>query len=46
MTTEKVDLGIANQKDKILSEAKQMTTDQLLEKMQIDTNFAKIITSK
>lgn len=42
----KVDLGIANQKDKILDEAKKMTTDQLLEKMKVDSNFARVILDK
>lgn len=39
----KVELGLYSQKDKILQEAKQMTTDQLLAKMQVDSNFAKIV---
>ncbi len=42
----KVDLGISNQKDRILEEAKKMTTEELLEKMKIDSNFAKIITDR
>lgn len=42
----KVSLGIQSQKDKILEEAKKMTTDQLLEKMKLDSNFAKIIMNK
>lgn len=42
----KVDLGIASQKDRILDEAKKMTTEQLLEKMRVDSNFAKIITDR
>lgn len=41
-----VDLGLSTQKDKILDEAKKMTTDQLLEKMKIDSNFAKIVLNK
>lgn len=41
-----VDLGIATQKDKILDEAKKMTTEQLLEKMKVDSNFAKVLTEK
>lgn len=41
-----VDLGIANQKDRLLEEAKQMTTDQLLQRMQDDTTFAKVILNK
>ena len=42
----KVDLGIATQKDKILEEAKSMTTEQVLQRMKIDTNFAKIVLEK
>ena len=42
----KVELGIQSQKDKILDEAKSMTTQQLLDKMKIDTNFANIILNK
>lgn len=42
----KVSLGIQTQKDRILEEAKQMTTDQLLEKMKVDSNFAKIVTGR
>lgn len=41
-----VDLGIANQKDKILDEAKNMTTQQLLERVKSDSNFAKIVLEK
>jgi len=41
-----VEFGIANQKEKILEEAKQMTTDQLLEKMKVDSNFTKLILNK
>jgi hypothetical protein len=39
----KLELGIYNQKEKIIQEAKSMTTDQLMEKMKSDTTFAKII---
>lgn len=42
----KVDLGIASQKDRILDEAKKMTTTELLEKMKVDSNFAKIVTNR
>ena len=42
----KVDLKIANQKDKILDQAKQMTTNELLERMQNDSTFARIILGK
>lgn len=38
-----VDLGIASQKDKILEEAKHMTSQELIERLKVDTNFAKII---
>jgi hypothetical protein len=41
-----VELGIQSQKDRILDEAKNMTSQQLLEKMKIDTNFANIILNK
>jgi len=39
----KVDLGIQSQKDKILQEAKNMSTADLMEKMKSDSTFAKII---
>jgi hypothetical protein len=42
----KIELGIQSQKDKILDEAKTMTSQQLLEKMKVDTNFANIILNK
>jgi hypothetical protein len=42
----KVDLGIASQKDKILEEAKNMTANQLMDKMRVDSNFAKVILNK
>lgn len=42
----KVELGIQSQKDRILDEAKNMTTQQLLDKMKVDTNFANIILNK
>lgn len=42
----KVDLGIANQKDKILDDAKKMSTTELMEKMKVDSNFANIILNK
>lgn len=41
-----VDLGISNQKDKILEEVKQMTSAQVLERMKVDSNFAKIVLEK
>ena len=42
----KVDLNIANQKEKILNEAKNMTTDELIQKMSVDSAFAKIVLNK
>ena len=42
----KVDLNIASQKDKILQEAKNMSANQLIEKMKSDSNFAKVILDK
>ena len=39
----KVELQVMSQKDKILDEAKKMTSDQLLQRMKVDTNFAKVI---
>lgn len=41
-----VDLGIASQKDKVLEEAKNMTSEQILEKIKVDSNFAKIVLEK
>jgi hypothetical protein len=38
-----VDLGIATQKDKILEEASRMSSLELIERVKVDTNFAKII---
>lgn len=42
----KVDLDIKSQKDKILDAAKMMTTQELLDKMKVDSNFAKIVLNK
>jgi hypothetical protein len=42
----KVQLGVQNQRDKILEEAKSMTAEQLLDRAKIDSNFAKIILNK
>lgn len=42
----KVDFGIATQKEKILEEAKQMSTQELLDKIQADSNFANVILNK
>lgn len=41
-----VDLNINNQKDKILEQAKSMSATELMEKMKVDTTFAKIILNK
>lgn len=42
----KVQLGVRSQKDKILDEAKNMTSLEILDRMKIDSNFAKIILEK
>lgn len=42
----KVDLGINSLKDRILDSAKNMSTVQLMERMKVDTNFAKIVLNK
>ncbi len=39
----RVDLNIQDQKQKIIDEAKKMSAEELLNKMQIDTTFANII---
>jgi hypothetical protein len=39
----KVELGIKDQKERLLDEAKKMTTDELLKRMNEDKNFADII---
>lgn len=41
-----VELGVQNQKDKILDEAKKLTTDELLDKMKTDTSYRAIIMSE
>ena len=41
-----VELGIASEKDKLLESAKTMTSEQLLEKMKVDSNFRKVILEK
>lgn len=41
-----VDLGVLSQKDKIIEEAKNMTANELMDKMKTDTTFAKIILNK
>lgn len=38
----KVDLGIADQKQRFLEEAKKMSSDELLKRIKTDTTFAKI----
>jgi hypothetical protein len=45
-TDAKVQLGIQSQKDKILTDAKNMTSTEILDRMKTDTNFAKIILEK
>jgi hypothetical protein len=42
----KTDININDQKDKILDEAKNMTSDQLIDKMKSDSSFAKVILNK
>ena len=42
----KVDLNIKDQKEKILDEAKNMTAKELVEKMKVDTTFAKVLLDK
>ena len=42
----KVDLNIKDQKEKLLDEAKNMTAKELMEKMKVDTTFAKIVLDK
>lgn len=41
-----VELGVMSEKDKILESAKTMTSEQLLEKMKVDSNFRKVILEK
>lgn len=41
-----VELAILSNKDRILEEAKSMTTQQLMDRMKIDSNFSKIILNK
>jgi hypothetical protein len=41
-----VDLGIQNQKEKILEQAKTMTAMEIVEKMKGDSTFAKVILEK
>lgn len=42
----KIELYSGNQKERILEEAKSMTSDQLIEKMKIDTTFAKVVLNR
>jgi hypothetical protein len=42
----KVDLNIKDQKQKIVDEAKNMSAKELVEKMKVDTTFAKIVLDK
>lgn len=42
----KINLNIQDQKEKILEEAKNMTSGELISKMGSDSNFAKIILNK
>jgi hypothetical protein len=42
----KIQVDTKNQKEKILKQAKDMTAEQLLDKIKIDTNFAKIVLDK
>jgi len=42
----KVEMSVQSQKDKILEEAKNMTANQLVERMKVDSVFAKIILNK
>lgn len=41
-----VDLNLNSQKDKILEEAKSMTTEQVLNKIKTDSTYAKILLDK
>jgi hypothetical protein len=42
----KVDLNIKDQKEKILDEANNMSAKELVEKMKVDSTFAKVILDK
>ena len=42
----RVDLNIKDQKQKLLDEAKNMTAKELMDKMKVDTTFAKIVLEK
>jgi hypothetical protein len=38
-----VDLGLSSAKDKILDEAKKMTSEEIINKAKLDSNFAKVV---
>jgi len=42
----KVEMGIMSEKDRILEDAKKLTTEELIEKMKTDENLAKIVLDK
>lgn len=42
----KVNLNIQSQKEKLLDEAKNMSSAELLDRMKVDSNFAKVILNK
>ena len=42
----KVNLGIQSEKEKILDEVKNMTSQQVLDRMKLDTTFAKIVLNR
>ena len=41
-----VDLNIKDQKQKILEQAKEMSVKELMEKMKVDSTFAKVVLEK
>lgn len=41
-----VELGIKSQKERLIEEAKSLTTDELLERMSKDSNFADVILNR
>ena len=41
-----VDLGIQNQKEKFLDQAKSMTAMEIVERMKVDSIFAKVVLGK
>ena len=42
----KASIDLNSQKEKVLEQAKTMTAEQLMDKMKVDTNFARIILNK